>query len=158
MEQELLKEVSSIKKWIASAVVMLFLLIASITALSVWSIYVYKDMYKAAYQEERREEKPWYDPAYDAIEEAKYDSALSLADMRLKTHPNDADAFYIKAKIAYYQGDEVSAKMYLLHTKALAPSWDAEHIKPLQEAIEEKAFNREFKAVPPAPDAASGTP
>ncbi len=154
MEQELVKEVNSIKKWIAAGVILILLSTASMVGISIYSFSFMDDL-----EEKCCDSEPWDDQAYDAIDEGKYETAVSLAGKRFTTHPNDADIFYIKAQVAFYQGDKESAKMYLLHTKALAPSWDAEYIKPFQEAIEEDAFNQQLKAgETPVRDAASGAP
>ena len=140
MNEQITTELRSAKRWIAVGALALLASTISMVGISVWSYSAVNE-----YEENTCEQPPWDDQAYDAIDEANYEKSLSLANERLETHPNDADAFYIKAQIAFYQGDSDQAKKYLLHTKALAPSWTEEYINPLMEAIEENAFNKAFQ-------------
>ena len=145
MEQEIVKQLSSIKRWIAIAVIMLLIALVSIVSLSIWTVVALNDTVDE-FSEDFDEDGSWKDLAYDAIDEANYKIAIELAENRINTHPNDSDAFYIKAQVAFYLGNLEEAKKLLLHTKALAPSWDAKYIKPLQEAIEQNAYNKELNS------------
>ncbi len=141
MDAAAVAQLRYIKRWIAVGVIVTLISLIAVIALSIWSVLLYDEMEQQYYASANEEESSWHDMAEEAVERADYEEAVSLADEHLYDFPNDADAFFIKARVAFYQGDKEAALLYVSHLKALAPGWHKEYIYPLEEAIRQDAYN-----------------
>lgn len=71
------------------------------------------------------------------IEQGKLDDALSIINKRLETHPNDANAHWLKAKSHYFKKEWNVALEHIEKTEFIAPSWKENYTEPLKKKIEE---------------------
>ena len=128
-DDRILAQLRAIKRWIAVGA-MGFLLIggaAFVFALTMYSLTGTME------QEFSKLDDPedFRDQASALFEQGKPDELLKLANEHMQEFPNDADAYWYRARAYLIQKDWAKALADLNQTAFLAPNWKAEYTDPL---------------------------
>jgi len=130
------KELKSIKRWIAFGATGFFLIGVGVV---IASASLYSAMELAQSYENKSECMESYDDKADcAFNKGELEEVLSLSNERIKTHPNDVDVFWNRAKVYIQQKKYVQAEASLNKVIELAPSWKLEYVDPLMAIINSK--------------------
>ncbi len=125
------KQLSGIKRWVAVGAIGFLMigiatLILSISAISIMEM---------AENEMEQEESSFGDEASDFFERQKKDELLDFVNKRLKTHPNDANVYWYRAKYHILDENWEAALADVKRTQFLAPNWQAEYTKPMSQEL-----------------------
>ena len=128
-DNQILIQLRAIKHWIAVGAIG-FLLIggaAFVLALAMYSFSgtMENEISKLEDMEDFR------DKATTLFEQGKPDELLKLANEHMQAFPNDADAYWYRARAYLLQKEWAKALADLDQTAFLAPNWKAEYTDPL---------------------------
>lgn len=129
------KQLSGIKFLVAVGAIG-FLLVG--VAATVFSISIATMMGHVEEEYEGGEESTWWDKASDYFERGDREKLLGLVEERLKTHPNDAQVFWFRAKAHILGENWEAALMDVQRAQFLSPSWGRKYTIPMSEALREK--------------------
>jgi hypothetical protein len=131
------KELKSLKRWVAVGAFG-FLLIGVCASITTYLFYQSAQVLKGnSLSCEKNEFKFPTKYVSDLVDRNKIDDALTLIDLRLKTHPNDAQAHWLKARSHQMKEEWLLAIKHLDRTEILKPRWKLEYIDPLRTKIDE---------------------
>jgi tetratricopeptide (TPR) repeat protein len=135
---EVTKQLKSIKKWIMTGALGFLLIGLGVVIFSVSMVQMIDVMENEFTEEEygKGNAKFSRDHVSELIKQGKLDEALSLINERLETHPNDANAHWLKARSHYLKKEWNLALKHIEKTEFIAPSWEEEYTAPLKKKIE----------------------
>lgn len=81
------------------------------------------------------------DKVSSLVDEGKLDDAISLANERMKSHPNDEDAYWYRGMAFYLQKKWQLAIEDFNKVEELAPSWKEQYVEPYRAAAQAKLEN-----------------
>jgi tetratricopeptide (TPR) repeat protein len=76
--------------------------------------------------------------AEDLFQQGKLDELRTVIDQRAKAHPNDADVYWYRGRMAVEEGNWEEALRDLEQAERLAPNWKQEYTGPLLEKVRAK--------------------
>lgn len=76
--------------------------------------------------------------AEDLFQQGKLDELRTVIDQRAKDHPNDADVYWYRGRMAVEEGNWEEALRDLEQAERLAPNWKQEYTGPLLEKVRAK--------------------
>lgn len=82
------------------------------------------------------------DKVSSLVDEGKLDEVVKLSDERIKTHPNDEDAYWYRGVSYYLQEKWQLAIDDFNKVEVLAPSWKTQYVEPYRSAALAKQKNR----------------
>ena len=134
---EVLIQLRAIKRWIAVGSLG-FLLIGG--AALVFSISILSLMHSMEDEISKAgagvgDSDDFDDQASSLFEQGKIDELMNLVKERLKEFPNDADAYWFRARAHQLSQNWPDALTDLRQTAFLAPNWKADYTDPLIEEI-----------------------
>lgn len=135
-ESESVRQLKQIKIWIAIGGVGFFLVGAAALIFAI-SIASFTAMAEEAIGEEEGcgEDADFEDRAEDLYERGRLDELAALIGEREKTHPNDANVHWYRARLHATNAQWDDALSELHQVRLLAPSWEAKYVEPLEGEI-----------------------
>ena len=92
-------------------------------------------------------EDEFADLAQQHFEQGRLDDLAALITERSETHPNDANAFWYRARLRALRGEWDGALADLCQVGLLEPSWNEDYVRPLEAEILERQ-----RAATPSPE------
>jgi cytochrome c-type biogenesis protein CcmH/NrfG len=129
----LLKEVKQIK-WL------LVLIVCGLLLLPVSFLYVGWEVASMFAQEKTGDDKEdgFETVAEDLFQKGKLDELGTVVEQREKDHPNDANVYWYRGRVAVQRGNWELALHELEKAEQLAPNWKQEYTGPLLEKVRAK--------------------
>lgn len=87
-------------------------------------------------------EENFSDKVSNLVDEGKTEEAIKLADDRIKSHPNDEDAYWYRGVAFYLQKKWQPAIEDFNKVEELAPSWKEQYVEPYRTAARAKLGHR----------------
>lgn len=137
------KQIKSLKIWVAIGSIGFLLIGVAAITFSVAMTYMSEYMANETGDDACKNEPTslTWDNGHELFEKGQIQELLKLAEERLKTHPNDANAYWYKAKVYYLEGKWDLAKENIKQTEYLSPNWRKEYTGPLLKNIEDLMRN-----------------
>lgn len=126
----MLKQLKIIK-WFLGLIMMGVLTAAGTVA---YFSYVFFEMAGSSLTENGCEEESFRDKVSSLVDKGKLEEAVNLTHERIKTHPNDEDAYWYRGVSYYLQGKWQLAVADFNKVETLAPSWKAQYVEPYRTA------------------------
>ncbi len=136
---EIINQLRSIKRWVAVGAVGFLLIGLGIVIFSASMVKMVSG-FESEYSEEEAtndSSKSLWDEGSELFEQGKVDELLRRVDERLNTHPNDATAYWFKAKAYYLKREWALALENIEKTELYAPNWKEEYTGPMRDKIKE---------------------
>lgn len=130
------KQLSGIKLWVAVGAIG-FLLIGVAAAVFSISMVTMMSFVEEEYEEDGEESSLW-DEASDYFDRGDKEKLLGLVEDRLKTHPNDAQVYWFRAKAHILDENWEAALADVERAQFLAPGWGTKYTIPMSAALRKK--------------------
>jgi tetratricopeptide (TPR) repeat protein len=131
-------ELRAIKRWIAVGSVGFLLIGGAALAFSISIVSLMHTMGDEISKTGVDDSEEFPDQATTLFEQGKTDELMNLVEERLKEYPNDADAYWYRAKAHLLRQNWPNALADLHQTAFLAPNWKHEYTDPLIEEVKRR--------------------
>lgn len=132
--EAVVKQLKSIKWLIVTITASFVLAVAIVSAVVVYAVMETSE----SLAEGACGEQSFSDQAKGLIEKGELEGAIRLANERISTHPNDADAYWQRAMAYYLSQEWEKAITDLDKVEQLAPSWKSQFVDPYRMAAKAK--------------------
>lgn len=133
------KQLKSIKRWIIVGALGFLLIGLGVVIFSVSMVQMAATFEEDYAEDVCSKENTGFsrDNVSELIKQGKLEEALNIINKRLETHPNDANAHWLKARSHYLKKEWDIALEHIEKTEFIAPSWKEDYTDPLKKKIEE---------------------
>ena len=104
--------------------------------------YLFFEMAESSLTNNACEEESFRDKVSSLVDKDKLEEAIKLSNERIKTHPNDEDAYWYRGVSYYLQEKWPLAIADFNKVEILAPSWKAQYVEPYRTAALVRQKNR----------------
>lgn len=138
-DSEVIAQLKSIKRWVMLGALGFMFIGVGIIIFSISTAQMTSSFEKEYSEEECADKKLEFsrDDIYNMLQQGNINEAIEKIDSRLKTHPNDPSANWLKARSHYLNREWDLALEYLEKTEFYSPAWKEKFTVPLREQIEE---------------------
>ena len=104
--------------------------------------YLFFEMAESSLTNNACEEESFRDKVSSLVDKDKLEEAIKLSNERIKTHPNDEDAYWYRGVSYYLQEKWPLAIADFNKVEILAPRWKAQYVEPYRTAALVRQKNR----------------
>ena len=104
--------------------------------------YLFFEMAQSSLTNNSCNDDSFRDKVSSLVDEGKLDEVVKLSNERIKTHPNDENAYWYRGISYYLQEKWQPAIDDFNKVEVLAPSWKTQYVEPYRSAALAKQKNR----------------
>jgi tetratricopeptide (TPR) repeat protein len=145
MNEESIKQLKIIK-WLLVTILLVFLvMVGSVAAVSIFSMYVYEDISDAYYDADCETEGDYIDKVDELIDDKMYDEAISVSESYIEKNPNSHNGYWYSGIAYYLKGNWEEAIYRMDKVEKLAPDWKNRWIEPYRFSAQKKMIESKQK-------------